>query len=211
MPTMTPELYPGGKGIRTRFFAVVTAFHLRLYPRPGVTGSSLYIYPVEYADEISSWARSISAEVDRRVELQIVTSREVPGAGLNTFPASWMASPVFADDETEGADALKLLGTRPVREGPGGGAVRAADLAGWYDAVMTNYPSGHRYATDNMWTSASAEALLPGTGASSTPCRRTRPISCGSTGGRRRSGRTWPTAPRTRSTSRSHRLAGRVR
>jgi len=28
--------------------------------------------------------------------------------------------------------------------------------------VMSNYPSGYRYATDNMWTSAPAEELLPG-------------------------------------------------
>jgi FAD/FMN-containing dehydrogenase len=35
-------------------------------------------------------------------------------------------------------------------------------LASWYTAVMTNYPKGHRYIADNMWTSASAEELLPG-------------------------------------------------
>ena len=93
-----PELYWAARGSGPGFFAVVTAFHLRLYPRPGVTGSSLYIYPIEYADEIFSWARSISAEVDRRVELQIVTSRAVPGAGLST-PGIVMASPVFADDD----------------------------------------------------------------------------------------------------------------
>ena len=36
------------------------------------------------------------------------------------------------------------------------------NLASWYTAVMTNYPKGHRYIADNMWTSASAEELLPG-------------------------------------------------
>ena len=59
--------------------------------------------------------------------------------------------------------ALDLLGTCPSRDR----AIVAVpfaplDLAGWYDAVMTNYPSAHRYATDNMWTSAPADALLPG-------------------------------------------------
>ena len=61
------------------------------------------------------------------------------------------------------ADALKLLGTCPVREKALVAVPFAPlDLAGWYDAVMTNYPSAHRYATDNMWTSAPAEDLLPG-------------------------------------------------
>jgi hypothetical protein len=35
-------------------------------------------------------------------------------------------------------------------------------LANWYTAVMTKYPEGHRYSVDNMFTSASAEELLPG-------------------------------------------------
>ena len=34
-------------------------------------------------------------------------------------------------------------------------------LANWYGAVMGNYPQGHRYVADNMFTSASAEELLP--------------------------------------------------
>ena len=36
------------------------------------------------------------------------------------------------------------------------------NLASWYTAVMTNYPKGHRYIADNMFTSASAAELLPG-------------------------------------------------
>ncbi len=60
-----PDLYWAARGSGPGFFAVVTAFHLRVYPRPAVCGSSLYVYPVEYADEIFTWARGISAEVDR--------------------------------------------------------------------------------------------------------------------------------------------------
>jgi hypothetical protein len=35
-------------------------------------------------------------------------------------------------------------------------------LANWYGVIMTNYPKGHRFVVDNMFTSASAEELLPG-------------------------------------------------
>ena len=157
-----PELYWAARGSGPGFFAVVTAFHLRLYALPAVIGSSLYVYPIDTADEVFSWARSISAEVDRRVELQIVTSRSVPGIGLD-HPAIVMASPVFADTEADAVEALALLGSCPVR----GDALVAVpfaplDLPSWFDAVMTNYPDAHRYATDNMWTSASAAELLPG-------------------------------------------------
>src|SRR5262249_37913124 len=78
-------------------------------------------------------------------------------------PTIVVSSPAFADSETEAAEALAIMGTCPVVD-------RAiiklpyatTDLAGWYGAVMSNYPAGHRYAADNMWTSASGDELLPG-------------------------------------------------
>jgi FAD/FMN-containing dehydrogenase len=156
------DLYWAARGSGPGFFGVVTAFHLRVYPRPAICGSSLYVYPIELADEVFTWARAISADVDRRVELQIVTSRSVPGAGLDQ-PGIVMASPVFAESEEEATKALGLLDTCPVRKS----AIIAvpyapADLANWFEVVMSNYPTGYRYATDNMWTSASADELLPG-------------------------------------------------
>ena len=36
------------------------------------------------------------------------------------------------------------------------------NLASWYSVIMSNYPEGHRYIADNMFTSASAAELLPG-------------------------------------------------
>ena len=74
-----------------------------------------------------------------------------------------VASPVFAQSEEDAAQALAILGTSPVVDKAIVKVPYATtDLTGWYGAVMSNYPSGHRYAADNMWTSASAEELLPG-------------------------------------------------
>lgn len=157
-----PDLYWAARGSGPGFFAAVTAFHLKLYARPAVCGSSLYVYPLEAAEDIYPWARSISAAVDRRVELQIVASRSVPGAGLDT-PGIVMASPVFADTEQEAIDALAVLETCPVRSKALVAVPYApTDLQTWYAGVMTNYPAGHRYGVDNMWTSAPAEDLMPG-------------------------------------------------
>ncbi|MDR3662873.1 MAG: FAD-binding oxidoreductase [Mycobacterium sp.] len=157
-----PELYWAARGSGPGFFGVVTAFHLRLYPKPPVCGSSLYVYPLDAADEIYPWARAISADVDRRVELQIVASRAMPSSGVDT-PGIVLASPVFADTDEEAKDAVALLDTCPARTD----AVIAVpfaptNLPNWYEAVMSNYLSSHRYAADNMWTSASADDLMPG-------------------------------------------------
>lgn len=157
-----PDLYWAARGAGPGFFAVVTAFHLKLYPKPPVLGSSFYAYPIECADEIYSWAREISADVDRRVELQIVASSSVPNAGIDR-PAIVLASPVFADTEAEAKQAFDILDRCPVVDQ----ALVAMPyvpmaLPDWYTAVMSNYLEDHRYTADNMWTSASAEDLLPG-------------------------------------------------
>ena len=157
-----PDLYWAARGAGPGFFAAVTAFHLKLYPKPAVCGTSFYAYPIELADEIYTWARSISAEVDRRVEVQIVASRTVPNAGIDR-PAIVFASPSFADTEAEAEKSLALLGTCPViDQALAKVPYTPTDLPTWYTAVMSNYLADHRYAADNMWTSAPAEDLLPG-------------------------------------------------
>ncbi|MCV7413375.1 oxidoreductase [Mycobacterium florentinum] len=156
------DLYWAARGAGPGFFGVVTSFYLKLYPRPGACGTSVYVYPIELADEIYTWARNVSAEVDRRVEMQIVASRSVPSMNLET-PAITFASPAFAHTEKEAEEALAIFGTVPVVDKA---LVKIpympTDMPTWYTAVMSNYLSDHRYAADNMWTSASAEDLLPG-------------------------------------------------
>jgi FAD/FMN-containing dehydrogenase len=94
--------------------------------------------------------------------MQILMSAGFPPLGIE-HPAITIASPVFADSERDAEAALALLDTCPAR----GDALLAipyapTELPDWYDAVMHAYPDGHRYATDNMWTSAPAADLLPG-------------------------------------------------
>jgi FAD/FMN-containing dehydrogenase len=161
-PENHADLYWAARGSGPGFFGVVTSFKLRVHPRPAVSGTCLYVYPIELIDEVYSWGRSISPEIDDRVELQILASRSFPGAGLD-HPGIAIASPVFADSEAEATKALAVLGTCPVIDRAIINVPYApATLANWYDVIMTNYPMGHRYIADNMFTSASAEELLPG-------------------------------------------------
>ena len=157
-----PDLYWAARGSGPGFFGVVTSFTLRLHRRPAVLGTCLYMYPIEVADEVFSWGRSISGEIDDRVELQILTSRNAPEVGPDV-PAIAIASPVFADSDDEAAKALAILGTCPVIDRAIANlAYMPTTLANWYAAVMMKYPAAHRYSVDNMFTSASAEELLPG-------------------------------------------------
>jgi FAD/FMN-containing dehydrogenase len=157
-----PDLYWAARGSGPGFFAIVTAFHLKLYPKPAVLGSSFYAYSTDYADEIYSWAREISGDVDRRVEVQIVMSSSVPNAGIDR-PAIVLASPVFADTEDEARQAFGILDRCPIVDKALVAVPYApVEMPAWYEAVMSNYLADHRYTADNMWTSASAAELLPG-------------------------------------------------
>jgi FAD/FMN-containing dehydrogenase len=156
------DLYWAARGAGPGFFGVVTSFYLQLHPPPAVCGTSVYAYPLDLADEIYTWARGISAEVDRRVELLALAARRFPKMGLES-PAIVFASPAFADSEEEAEKALAIFGACPVVDQA---IVKTpympSDLPTWYALMMTNYLADHRYAADNMWTSASADELLPG-------------------------------------------------
>ncbi len=161
-PEHHPDLYWAARGSGPGFFGVVTSFTLRLHRRPAVLGTCLYLYPVDVADEVFSWGRSISGEIDDRVELQILTSRNAPEVGADE-PTIAIASPVFADSEEDAAQALAILGTCPViNRATATLPYLPTTLANWYSAVMAKYPEDHRYSVDNMFTSASADDLLPG-------------------------------------------------
>jgi len=156
------ELYWAARGAGPGFFGVVTGYHLKLYDKPAVCGTSLYLYPAELMDEVYSWAHRIGPEVDRRVEMQILMARSFDPLDIPT-PGIAIASPVFADNEAEAEAALALLQTCPVIDQALVAVPYApTDLADWYEVVMEAYPDGYRYATDNMWTSASIDDLLPG-------------------------------------------------
>ncbi|GAB3019315.1 FAD-binding oxidoreductase [Mycobacterium bourgelatii] len=157
-----PDLYWAARGAGPGFFGVVTSFYLKLYPKPAVCGTSVYVYPFDLADEVFTWARAVGAEVDPRVELQAIASRGEPNMGIDV-PVITFASPAFADSEAEAEQALALFGTCPVADQA---LVKIpympTDLTTWYDVAMSHYLSDHYYAVDNMWTSAPAEDLLPG-------------------------------------------------
>lgn len=152
------QLLWAARGAGPGFFGVVTRFHLRLYERPQVVVNSVYLYPIELIAEVFGWAREIGPRVAREMELMVFIHR-TPDERLEIA----VTGPVLADNEQQARAAVAVLESCPVREQatlalpyvPG-------ELNDLYAGAGAAYPDGSRYATDNMWTHAPVEDLLPG-------------------------------------------------
>jgi FAD/FMN-containing dehydrogenase len=152
------DLLWAARGAGPGFFGVVTAFHLRLQPRPVVTANALVTYPVSALAEVFAWAQAIGPRVPRTMELMLIVHRDETGEVEIAVTA-----PVLVDTAQEAREALELLQSCPAI-GAAKMNVPYVELAleDLYAGVHASYPDEHRYAVDNMWTSAPVEALAPG-------------------------------------------------
>lgn len=156
--TRNADLLWAARGSGPGFFGVVTAFHLRLQRRPRVSANALVSYPVGMFGEVFAWAQEIAPRVPRTMELMLIVHRDEAGELEIAVTA-----PVLDDDEAQAREALALLQNCPAL-----GAAKLnvpyveLALADLYAGVHASYPDEHRYAVDNMWTSAPADALTPG-------------------------------------------------
>lgn len=156
--TEHPDLFWAARGSGPGFFGAVTRFYLRLQPLPKVIANGVCLYPADVLDEVFRWAHELGPSVPRTMEFMLLTHRNAAGEAEIA-----VTGPVLVDTEEEARAALALLETCPVLD-------RAtlsvpyvpATFADLYAGVHEAYPDGHRYATDNMWTHAPIDDLLPG-------------------------------------------------
>ena len=160
-PNQNADLYWAARGAGPGFFGVVTHFEVRLQPRPKVMMRSDYLYPIDVFDDVLTWALSVQPALARTMECMVFVRRDIfrhPG------PGALVTGPVLADSREEAMAALALLETCPV---VGKAVKREVNIVAEFDDLLQGgeellYPRERRYASDNMWTSASSHALLPG-------------------------------------------------
>jgi len=152
------DLLWAARGAGPGFFGVVTRFHLKVHAWPRAGMNSVYLYPFELLDEIFGWAREIGPQVDRSIEMMLFLQR--PGGDERLIGVT---GPVLADSEDEARAALAILDTCPVLDRAiAASPCMPADVADMLAASGMLFPTGNRFAVDNMWTRAPAEQLLPG-------------------------------------------------
>ena len=163
--TENTEMLWAARGCGPDFFGVVVRFHLRLHPRPGFIGTSLIQYSQDRLEDLVRWVDRVGPEVPPAVELQFIVSRSASfppplRARTATSPVRIeVAVPVIAESRSAARTAVEFLRSRPK-----GARVRTplvpTPMAAMYSGVMQHYPKAN-WETDNLWTHASADELLP--------------------------------------------------
>jgi hypothetical protein len=111
-------------------------------------------------EEVFRWMHEVGPSVPASIELQALMSRHIDGA---RGPGIIVIAPVLADGLRAALRDVAFMHDCPLR----GRATRSirffpSGLRFLYRGVMRHYPENHRYAVDNMWTSASFADLAPG-------------------------------------------------
>lgn len=152
------DLLWAARGAGPGFFGVVTRFHVRLQRRPKLVANAVYTYPLDALEEVFGWAHALGPQVPRTMELMLVIHRDEQGEVEIA-----VTGPMLVDDAAEARAGMALLETCPARERAKLAAPYVeGTLSDLFAGVHAAYPDEHRYATDNMWTHAPVEQLLPG-------------------------------------------------
>jgi FAD/FMN-containing dehydrogenase len=109
--TENSALLWAARGSGPGFFAVVTKFYLKLYPRRAVTMASTYIFPKECVDDVFALIHEVGTDTPAEV-IGLIT--RMPESGGE--PAVLLGVYAFADTEQEALDQLNPFDETPFRE-----------------------------------------------------------------------------------------------
>lgn len=155
------ELYWAARGAGPGFFGVVVRYHLKLHTRHKVAGMKIQVFRQQHLEEVFTWADRIGPEVSRLVEFQLLITPKAMGIfspGIEVF------APVLANSWKEAKEAVAFVSNSPIRSK----ASLTTPLMTVSTSMMslianfTHFPTNMKWCTDNMWTDAPIEQLLPG-------------------------------------------------
>lgn len=156
-----PDLFWAARGSGPGFFAVVLGYHLKLHPRPRATAMQMQVFRQEHLDEVFRWADAVGSSVQRSVELQLL----ITPRALGIFrPGIEVIAPVLAPTWAEARDAVRFIADSPIRKLASFTTPLIPMRTSFMSQVanITHFPPDVRWCTDNIWTDAPIDDLLPG-------------------------------------------------
>ena len=158
--TQNADLFWAARGAGPGFFAVVTRFHIKLYPRQRVTMNSGYVYPIDAFEQVYRWVHEIGRSTPTEINLMLNRDESVSTQG----PIIMLNATAFADSKEEAREVLSLYERCPARDRALTIQVNELTTTAKLSMIWTDphYNAAKRYVTDNMWTHAAFDDLLPG-------------------------------------------------
>jgi FAD/FMN-containing dehydrogenase len=160
-----PELLWAARGGGPGFPGIILRYHLRLFPRPNVIMQSMYVYPLELIEPVTTWLSQVVPSLPASVEALLLLALPPPGAAAQLrgprqrYLTLWPLA--YGDSETETAAALAPFETCPVLDRA---LVRQISTpVSWDDLFAIEgavFPEGHRYDVGIIWSDADPTPLL---------------------------------------------------
>ncbi|QTE01478.1 FAD-binding oxidoreductase [Streptomyces cyanogenus] len=154
------DLFWAARGAGPGFFAAVTAFRLRLYPRPGAITSTVWTFPLAHVTEVAHWATEVAAGLPPAVEASLSLGTVRPGTEPGTRAVT-VTGTAFGASRQEAGEFLLPLRDCPLRRLA---LSRRLDepmtFEALYDSSAALWPARFRYAADTLWSDAGFPALL---------------------------------------------------
>lgn len=152
------DLLWAARGAGPGFFALVTRFYIKVYPRHVVGMRNLYEFPIDVHDELFRWAHKIGVST----ELELIGMIFRDEKKDKKSPIISFLAVAFTDNEVHARQLLKEAEECPVRG-------RALTVEEYRRQSVTELSAGaylhyfpdKRYLADNVWYN-DFEKILPG-------------------------------------------------
>jgi FAD/FMN-containing dehydrogenase len=149
------------RGAGPGFFGIVTRFELQTFTLPSCIRFSSYAYSLDDLELVLRWAIDCSPHIPRNLEF-IIGSYGHDGTGRRATPRLFVNATAFADSAAEAGRLLELLESCPCVARADRRRVNAeVSMEERLEMTSRADPDGKRYAADNIYTDASADALVP--------------------------------------------------
>jgi FAD/FMN-containing dehydrogenase len=153
------DIFWAARGAGSKFFGIVTAYHVRLHEAPRAILTTVRFYPLDKAETVAVWAEKAMASAPASVEFTTKISAPPPGMPAKGMILAAIAT-VFARSENEARSVLSRLA-----EGAPSGAFHVVDAVpmsfeALYGLTAQAMPEGRRFAADSVWSDTTYPEML---------------------------------------------------
>jgi FAD/FMN-containing dehydrogenase len=153
------------RGAGAGMFAIVTQFHLRLYPRPQSIRTSTYYYPLSKVQEVAEWFSGVADMVPPNVEMTLFYVTAPPGL-LGHYRADngkvcMLTAAAFADSKEEAVLNLSAFEQMPFSSACLAKIVaQPATFEDLFAVSSGMWPEGLRSKVESLWSNSEPGDML---------------------------------------------------